>query len=493
MRRIPAVLVRERPRPERIRERPGAWRLAVGTVCFGAFMGQLDASVVTLTYGGLRAGFHASLAAVEWVSLGYLLTLIALLVPVGRLSDTHGRKLFYLHGFLVFTAASAACGLAPDLGALIAFRVAQAVGAAMMQANSVALVATSAPRSRMRGALGVQAAAQALGLALGPTVGGALVSTLGWRWVFGVNVPVGVVAWIAGRYLLPRTRTLTPAAVAGSGAGGGRTGGASEAGAAGRFDLPGLGLLALATTTGLLALSAASGLAVPGWAVAVLFAAAAASGWAFVRRQRVAAAPMLDLARLRVPAVATGLLGALGGYLVLFGPLVLVPVVITAAGGSALSAGAVLTALPAGFALAATGGDRVLPHAMGDRARCVLGAAVLTGGCAGLVAVLGRPAPGDAELAAVLAVLGLGLGVFTPANNASVMASFPVRDSGTAGGLVNMSRGLGTALGVALVTLALHLWSAAGAGALLLAVAAGTLAVSAPRGGRARGASGRGA
>ena len=124
----------------------------------------------------------------------------------------------------------------------------------MLQANSVALVVTSAPREKMRTALGVQAAAQALGLALGPTVGAALVATLGWRWVFGINVPIGVVALVAGHYLLPRTRSRTP--VPG-------------------FDWPGLAWLATATTALLLGVSAASGLPVPGWAVGALFAVAA--------------------------------------------------------------------------------------------------------------------------------------------------------------------------------------------------------------------------
>jgi MFS family permease len=206
-------------------------------------MGQLDASIVTLTYGSLRTEFHTSLAAVEWVSLAYLLTLVALLIPAGWLADAHGRKLLYLYGFAVFTLASAACGLAPSLEALVGFRVVQAAGAALMQSNSVALVTTSAPRERMRAALGGQAAAQALGLALGPTVGGALVSTLGWRWVFGVNVPIGLVALVAGHYLLPRTRARTRAA---------------------GFDWQGLALLAVATTSALLGVSAVSGLPVPG-------------------------------------------------------------------------------------------------------------------------------------------------------------------------------------------------------------------------------------
>ncbi|KUN82195.1 MFS transporter [Streptomyces bungoensis] len=453
-RRWPALLVAERPRPERIRSRPDAWWLAVGTVCFGAFMGQLDASIVTLTYGGLGSEFHTSLAAVEWVSLAYLLTLVALLVPAGRLSDAHGRKLLYLYGFGVFTLASAACGLAPSLLALVAFRVVQAAGAAMMQANSVALVTTSAPRGRMRTALGVQAAAQALGLALGPTVGGVLVSTLGWRWVFGVNVPIGVIALVGGHYLLPRTRARTRVA---------------------RFDWAGLALLAGATTSALMGVSAASGLAVPGWGVAVLFLAAAVAGWGFVRRQRRTEAPLLDLALLRVRAVTFGLIGALSGYLVLFGPLVLVPVVLTARGTSELTAGLVLTALPTGFALAATGGDRLLPRNLADRGRCTAGAAVFLFALAALLVV---PLT-IAWLVPALALTGLGLGMFTPANNAMIMGAVPARSSGTGGGLVNMTRGLGTALGVALVTLALHLAGSAGTQAGARLAAAVLVAVSA--------------
>ena len=427
-----AVLTAERARPEFIRSRPGAWWLAVGTVCFGAFMGQLDASIVTLTYGSLSTEFHTSLAGVEWVSLAYLLTLVALLVPAGRLADAHGRKLLYLYGFAVFTVASAACGLAPSLAALVTFRVVQAAGAALMQANSVALVSTSAPRERMRTALGVQAAAQALGLALGPTLGGVLVSMLGWRWVFGVNVPIGLVALVAGHYLLPRTRARSRVAA---------------------FDWAGLGLLSVATTSALLAVSAASGLAVPGWGIGVLVVMAVLAGWAFVERQERAESPLVELDLLRVRAVAFGLAGALSGYLVLFGPLVLVPVVLAARGSSVLAAGAVLTALPAGFALAATGGDRLLPRAMADRSRCVLGAAVFTAAVAALAAVPMTPA----WLVPVLALTGVGLGTFTPANNSVIMGAIPARSSGTGGGLVNMARGLGTALGVALVALALHL------------------------------------
>ncbi|WP_433282983.1 MFS transporter [Pseudonocardia xinjiangensis] len=442
-----SVLAREPARPAQLRTWPHAWLLAVGTVCFGAFMGQLDASIVTLTYGPLGAEFGASLAGVQWVSLSYLLTLTALLVPIGRLSDAHGRKLLYLYGFVVFTVASAACVLAPTLGWLIAFRVVQGVGAAMLQANSVALISTCAPPGRRRAALGIQAAAQALGLALGPTVGGLLVSTLGWRWVFGINVPIGVVAVVAGVFLLPRTRHRSSTTT---------------------WDVTGLLLLVTATTAGLLGLTALSGLTLPGWVAPALFVVTAAAVLGIVTHSRRFAAPLLDPALLRSRAVAAGLGGAVGGYLILFGPLVLVPVVLVAAGESELHAGLVLTALPAGFALAATTGERLLPAAWSDRLRCLVGALAVVCATGLLVVVPLTPA----WLVPMLGILGLALGIFTPANNSLVMGLVPARTAGTGGGLVNMARSLGTALGVALVTLTLHTGTAESAARTALAALA---------------------
>jgi MFS family permease len=453
-----SLLLAERPRPTRVRDWRYGWWLAIATVCLGAFMGQLDASIVVLTYPALESRFHASAAAVEWVSLGYLLILIALLVPAGRLSDAHGRKLHYLYGFLAFTLASAACGLAPNLGVLIGFRAAQAVGAALMQANSVALVATSAPRERLRTALGVQAGAQAVGLALGPTLGGVIVTGFGWRWVFLINVPVGIFAMVAGQYFLPRTRVRTPV---------------------GRFDWPGLLLLGTSSTALLLAISAASGLELPVAVVAALFAVAMAAGAGFARRLVRTASPLINPALLRTRGTALGLLGALGGYLVLFGPLVLVPMDLTRRGTTLDIAGLVITALPVGFALAALVADRVLPHAWTNRHRALAGAALALFALVAMLAVLPAQPPA-AVLALPLVLLGMGLGVFAPANNALIMAAIPSGAEGTGGGLVNMGRALGTALGVALVTLGLHQASHSGvlATALLAVVAAAVVWVS---------------
>ena len=424
------TLLREPARPALVREHRLAPWFAVGTVCFGAFMGQLDASIVTVAFPAMQRDFHAGLAAVQWVSLAYLLGLTTLLVPAGRWSDRAGRKLMYLYGFVVFSAASAACGLAPSIGVLIALRLVQAAGAAMLQANSVALVVTSVPAGKRRAALGVQAAAQAVGLASGPVTGGLLVAAVGWRWVFFLNVPVGLVAVVAGVYLLPRTR-----------------GRAASPGT----DPGGMILLAASTTAGMLAISSASGLGMPALTVAAAAAIAVIAAAALWRHERRSAAPLLDLRSLAAAGTARALGGALCSYLVLFGPLVLFPQLVTAQGGSALAAGLLLTSLPAGFGVAAVRGDRLLPAGWPNGRRCAAGGALASGAAAALAV----PAPHAVSMV-LLGLLGAGLGVYTPANNAEIMTAQPAGNAAAAGGMVNMTRGIGTALGVAVVALGLH-------------------------------------
>src|SRR5205085_11398956 len=119
--------------------------------------------------------FAAPMAAVEWVAIAYLLALAALVVPFGRVADLVGRKTLYSLGFVVFIAGSALCGAAPSLGWLVGFRVVQAVGAALLQANSVAIIAAAVDRRALGRAIGIQGAAQAIGLAVGPSVGGWLI------------------------------------------------------------------------------------------------------------------------------------------------------------------------------------------------------------------------------------------------------------------------------------------------------------------------------
>jgi MFS family permease len=435
----------------------------------------LTASITALVFPALEQHFRAGFASVEWVSLAYLLVLVALLAPVGRLSDSVGRKTMYLGGFAVFAAASLAAGLAGGLWTLVVCRAVQAVGGAMMQANSVALVARGVPAPAMRTALGIQAAAQALGLALGPSVGGLLVAHASWRWAFWINVPIGVLGLLAGWFLLPRsnppTRTAllpaaTPAATTSTVMAARNVPSTLVDGARGeaRFDLLGLGLLAGASTALLLALSAASGLPLPGWVVVVLFAAAVVLAVALARQEQRADRPIIAPGLVNTPGVRAGLGVALIGYLLLFCPLVLGPAMLSDAGVPAATAGLVITALPAAFAVAATAGSFLLPRRWCDGTRGRVGALVAAAGL-GALALL----PLSAVLAPLpLAVAGYGLGLLLPANNALVMRAIPAKSSAVGGGMVNMVRSLGTALGTALPVLGVHVAGAVAGGRAVL-------------------------
>ncbi|MFF9640001.1 MFS transporter [Kitasatospora aureofaciens] len=487
---LAARLLTERPRPRGIAGWRHAHWLAVGTVCLGAFLGQLDASVIALVFPALGRHFDAGFAAVEWVALAYLLVLVALLAPIGWLSDLVGRKTMYIGGFAVFGLSSLGAGFAESLWILVGCRAVQAVGAAMMQANSVALVARGVPEHAMRRALGIQAAAQGLGLALGPSLGGLLVEHASWQWVFWVNVPIAVFGMVAGWYLLPRTRTCPPAAVTTTVPAPRGRAPRSRARARSprepRFDLPGMLLLTGATTALLLALSTASGLPLPGWVVAALLLAAAVLAVALVRQERRAARPILAPGLVNTPGVRSGLVVALIGYLLLFCPLVLGPVRLTGSGVSTAAAGLVVTLLPAAFAVAATVGGGLLPRGWSDVTRCRFGAGLAAAGLL-LFAVLPVSA---AAVAAPLLVAGYGLGLLLPANNALVMRAIPAECSAVGGGMVNMARSLGTALGMALSVLGVHLAGAASGGRTVLvalsAVAVAAVALTRPATPRSR-------
>jgi MFS family permease len=432
-RKVAKKITKEPARPTVVRDHRFAPWFIVATVCFGAFMGQLDASIVTLAFPALERYFHTSLANIQWVSLAYLITLVVLLVPVGRFSDRVGRKLVYLYGFVVFTIASALCAIAPSLSALIVFRVLQAVGAAMLQANSVALVAMSVSGPKKRAALGIQAAAQSLGLTLGPVLGGLLVSTAGWQSIFLINVPVGIIASVSGWFFLPRTKERTESQ---------------------QSDLLGIVLVAVSAISLLTFISGISGLKFQTIELVALAAITALSALGLWRHEYMTPHPLIDIRALTSNGTAGQLLGALCAYMVLFGPLVLFTQVMVSSGVSVLKTGILLGALPLGFGLAAVGGEYVFPSHWPDHIRARVGS-VLTIASALLLTMAGT----DTLRLLFLALLGLGLGVYIPANNATIMAAAPRREAATIGGMVNIARGLGTAFGVAVVTLALGLVS----------------------------------
>ncbi len=418
-------LLVEPRRPVSVRERPDAHWLAVAAVCVGALMSQLDASIVTVALPSLGHAFGAGVSSVTWVGLSYLVVLVATVTAVGRLSDMRGRKLFYIYGFLVFVVASVLCGLAPNLAALCGFRALQALGAAMLQANSLAIIVLVVPARSLGRAIGVQGAAQAIGLALGPTVGGLLVAAGGWRLIFFVNVPIGLIGALAALLLVPRSRELLHDAP---------------------FDFKGLGLFFPAVVGLLTAITFGVAL---GWSspliVGLLATAAGLTAW-FVRHERRDSHPMMDLALFSRRRFSFGIISGVGSYLVMFGVLLLIPFFAERGLGDGVArAGLELMALPLMFGLVAPLAGKLADH-LGARPLTASGMALVTTG----LVLLGLIRPGAVGMVGLLALIGVGLGLFTSPNNAAIMGSVPKNQAGMASGILNMSRGMGTALGLAL-------------------------------------------
>jgi EmrB/QacA subfamily drug resistance transporter len=424
-------LFAEHPPLPRLAAWPAYRWLVVGTVCLGAFLGQLDASIAGLVLPTLEDVFKAPVATVEWVALAYLLTLAALVVPLGRLADLLGRKMLYTWGFLIFIAGSALCGIAPTLGWLIAFRVVQAFGAAMLQANSVAIITAAVPRRALGRAIGVQGAAQAVGLSVGPSVGGVLIDSLGWQWVFFIAVPFGLLGTVFGWLVLPRTSREAVAEVAHEPQ---------------RFDWLGAALLGPAVALVLLGLTYGNtwGWTSPRFALTVALACIClATFWIAEGRS---ASPLIDPALLRVRSFSLGLVAGLLSYAVLFGSLFLMPFYLERIlGQTAAQTGLLLTPIPIALGvlapIAGTLADRI-----GPVAPTVAGMASAAVALAALALLPDLSLPATLGL---LALLGIGLGLFTPPNNAAVMGSAPPHRLGVAGGILNMARSIGTSLGVA--------------------------------------------
>jgi MFS family permease len=166
-------------------------------------LSSLGTSIANVALPTLAEAFHTSFQGVQWVVLAYLLALTTLIVGAGRLGDLIGRRRLLLAGLFLFTIASGLCGLAPTLGLLIAARALQGLGAALLMALSLALIGETVPPEKTGRALGLLGTMSALGTALGPSLGGLLIAGLGWRSLFLINLPLGLLTWVLAQRSLP--------------------------------------------------------------------------------------------------------------------------------------------------------------------------------------------------------------------------------------------------------------------------------------------------
>lgn len=410
------------------KERTSSVRWTLAALSLSVLLSSLGTSIANVALPTLARAFDASFQAVQWIVLAYLLAVTTLIVGAGRLGDLLGRRRLLLAGIALFTAASALCGAAPALWVLIAARAAQGLGAAVMMALTMALVGEVMPAVRIGRAMGLLGTMSAVGTALGPSLGGALIAGPGWRAIFLVNLPLGAVALLLARRHLPAD---PPARALGRA----------------NFDLAGTLLLAL--TLGAYALAVTLGRGRPGAHTIILLAAAVVGGWMLARVEARSASPLFRPSMLR-DAVLRSRLGASALVAaVMMATLVVGPFHLSGALGlDAALVGLVLSAGPLVAAATGVPAGRVVDR-IGPGRSTVAGLGAMAVG-ASLVAAL--PASlGVAGYAGPLVVLTAGYSLFQTANNAAVLTGVPPDQRGVIAGLLGLSRNLGLVTGASVL------------------------------------------
>jgi len=403
-------------------------RVILLTVGLGTMLSAMAGSTVTLALPAIAKEMGVAIGEVSWVMLAFLLSVTVLLLIAGRAGDIFGHARIYLTGFFLFGFSSYAAGASPDLSVLIVARVLQGISGAMIMATSPALLTTSIDPSQRGKALGILATGTYVGLTIGPSLGGALIYGLSWRWIFYLNIPISIIIFFMGLMFLPRSRKVNPTP----------------------FDIP--GTLTLLIGLPLLLLAVGQG-EQWGWLstkTVVLALAGLSLLILFVRIEMQQRFPLLNL-KLFSSAVFTGsVISALCNYIALFIQIILLPFyLMEALGVDAKEAGLVLTAQPFVMALVASPSGW-LSDRIGSRVLAVVGMLVLTMGLMGLSSINSQ-----SEITIVafwLAVMGLGTGIFISPNSSALMGSAPKTQQGVAGSLLAVSRNFGMMAGVALST-----------------------------------------
>ena len=394
------------------------------------FMSSLDLFIVNLAFPYIGKEFRGtSLDSLSWVLNGYTIVFAAILVPAGRWADRIGRRRVFVIGLVGFTAGSLLCGLAPGVPELVGARIIQAMGAGLMVPASLSLLLASVPAKARAGAIGAWSAIGALGAALGPVVGGSLVQ-INWRWVFWINLPVGLVAVALATRVIPESR---------------------DENTAGRPDVAGAALLAAAV--GLIAFGLVKAPAW-GWGSAAFFgtmAAAIACGAAMVVRSAAHHSPVIELGLLR-SRVFSGVSAASILYYAAFGAFVLNSV-------EFLTGVWHYSAVRAGLAIG-PGPLMVLPFAsliaprlagrIGGPGRvAVLGCLVNAGAMALWYTQIQAHSAYPTHLLPSQLLGGAGVGLTIPSLIGAGAPAIPPSRFGTGSGILNMARQIGTVLGVA--------------------------------------------
>jgi EmrB/QacA subfamily drug resistance transporter len=412
--------------PDDGEEHAGKWA-TLAIVGVGVFMATLDSSIVNISLPAIARYFGVPLnGAVEWVIIAYLVATAAILLTAGRLADMIGRKAVWTAGLIIFTSGSALCGAAPTLGLLIAFRAFQGLGGALLMSVSPAMLTHGFPAHERGRALGLNAVIVALGVSVGPTLGGLITGYLSWRWIFYVNVPIGICGLIATLRILTEKLHRNP----------------------GHFDP--LGALVLAIGLASLTAGLSFGQEI-GWTSPLLISSIAVGIAMLVLlpfiEMRVAN-PIIILSLLHNRVFNSAIVSSILSFLALFAVSFMMPFYFEQLRNfSTIEAGLLLTPLPLTIAVIAP-----ISGSLADRfGTRWLAAGGLAIACVGLVLISQLNAQSSLwDMIWRLMFTGVGQAIFQSPNNSAIMGSAPREHQGSAAGFLATARVTGQSLSVAL-------------------------------------------
>lgn len=411
-----------------------------------SFITTLDGSIVNIGLPLVAHTFRIGISgAIEWVIIGYLVIIAAVLLTFGRLADMVGRKPIFMTGLIVFLLGSALCGMAPSLLLLILARLLQGLGGALLFSVNIAMITSSFPLSGRGLALGLNAVIVSLGVALGPTIGGIITQYLSWRWIFYVNVPICLTVLFTSLYFYHERRPLR--------------------GASGRFDPIGAILLAIGFASVTLGLSFGQewGWTSPG-TLSTFSIGIIALAITIVVERRVEH-PILDLHLVTNRTFALGNISFMLCMMALFAPGFILPFYFEQLRGfSTIQTGLILTPLPLSLAVAAPLSGSIADR-FGSRWISPIG---LTLACLGLILLSQLNAQSSAwDVIWRLAFTGFGQGLFQSPNTRTIMGAAPTNKQGEASGLLATGRVIAQSTSVALTGTVFTALGAASAGTVL--------------------------
>ncbi|MEA2003073.1 MAG: DHA2 family efflux MFS transporter permease subunit [Actinomycetota bacterium] len=402
------------------------WFVMIATG-LGIFLGTIDASIVNVALPTLSKELDTSFATVQWVVIAYLLTLATLTLSIGRLGDMLGKKRIYTTGFAVFTLGSVLSGIAPSIEWLIGFRVLQAVGASMIFALGMAIITQAFPPSERGRALGISGALVSVGIVVGPSLGGLIVDQWSWRWIFIVNLPIGIFGTLAAHRFIP---DIPPP--------GGQT-----------FDFKGAAVFFVSLLTFMLGLSLAQGSGFGSGPVLALLATGIVAMALFVMVERRVEQPMLDLKLFSNRLLTINLLTGWMTFFAIAGLFILVPFYLeNVLGATPREVGLLIAPAPLLLGLSApvsgAFSDRV-----GPRRVLVVGLVILVGAYS--LMLLLRPDSPTWLIMVVMAPAGLGMGIFQSPNNSAIMGSAAAERLGITSAMLTITRNTGQLTGIAVL------------------------------------------